>query len=326
LTSTRSAGPVVGIFSLEQDVHAYAVAEAVGRRGVQCHVLATDALALSSGASWWGPPTSRAVLPAVDGTPVDVGALSVIWWRRVNQAQYRLPEDIPDADRALISNEWRAFTSGAVLDAFGGTWVNEPARDSVAGNKIAQLRAAVTAGFRVPRTLVSSTPGDVLAFAEALGGTVIVKKLVGAPPAPLATVTVTVEDLARDPASIAACPAMYQEVVPGRRHLRINCFGESVHAFLIESELLDWRRDLTVPFRPHRLDGEVEDRLRHLLALLGLRMAVMDAKLTDDDELVWLELNAQGQFLFCEALTGVPLADAAAGFLIDEAEAAGGRR
>jgi hypothetical protein len=314
-----SPAPVVGIFSLAQDLHAYAVAQAVRETGATSHVFATDDLAASSGASWWGPPSPRAVLSTTDGALVDVASLSVIWWRRVNQSQTRLPDGTTDTESALISNEWRAFTTGAVRDVFTGAWVNDPDRDALAGNKLVQLRAATAAGFDVPPTLVSSVPDDVVRFTDRMGGAVIAKKLVGAPPAPLATVVVTAEDLVAHRSSIAACPTMYQQVVPGRRHLRINCFGESVHAFLIESDLLDWRRDLTVPFVPYDLDEHVQDALRRTLAVLGLRMAVMDAKLTDDDRLVWLELNVQGQFLFCEALTGVPLSAYAARFLVDEA-------
>jgi hypothetical protein len=315
----RRSDPVVGIFSVAQDLHAYAVAQAVREAGATCHVFATDDLAMSSGASWWGPPFPRAALPTTDGDTVDVGSLSVIWWRRVNQSQSRLPDDTSATESALISNEWRAFTSGAVRDVFRGAWVNDPDRDALAGNKIVQLRAATAAGFAVPSTLVSSVPEDVIDFADRLGGTVIVKKLIGAPPSPLATVVVTTADLVEHRSSIPVCPTMYQQVVPGRRHLRINCFGESVYAFLIESDLLDWRRDLTVPFVPYDLGKDVEVELRRMLAALGLRMAVVDAKLTDDDQLVWLELNVQGQFLFCEALTGVPLSACAARFLIDEA-------
>jgi hypothetical protein len=313
------AGPVVGIFSIGHDVHAHAVAAQVRSLGGTCHVVGTDRLAHSAGSAWWGPPVPAAVLTSLDGTPVDVSTLSVIWWRRVAPPQSTVAPDTPVAEHALISNEWRAFVAGAVRDVFRGQWVNHPAADDAAGNKIVQLRAASRAGFTVPATLVSADPDDVLAFSRLHGGTVIAKKLVGAPPAPLATVVVSTCDLAARPASISACPTMYQEIVPGYRHLRINCFGDTAHAFLVESAVLDWRRDLTVPFTPYELDGDTRDRLAALLRDLGLRMAVVDAKLTDAGQLVWLELNVQGQFLFCEGLTGYPLARHAARFLLDEA-------
>ncbi len=48
-------------------------------------------------------------------------------------------------------------------------------------------------------------------------------------------------------------------------------------------------------------------------------MGIFDVKLTDDDEPVFLEVNPQGQFLFVEALCGLPLADIFAAFLVDQA-------
>jgi hypothetical protein len=48
-------------------------------------------------------------------------------------------------------------------------------------------------------------------------------------------------------------------------------------------------------------------------------MGIFDVKLTDEDEPVFLEVNSQGQFLFVEALAGIPLADRFAAFLVDQA-------
>jgi hypothetical protein len=57
---------------------------------------------------------------------------------------------------------------------------------------------------------------------------------------------------------------------------------------------------------------------RQLVALinrLGLRMGVMDLKISPSGQVVWLEVNPQGQFLFAEALSGTPLVQPFADFL-----------
>ena len=48
---------------------------------------------------------------------------------------------------------------------------------------------------------------------------------------------------------------------------------------------------------------------------LGLPFGTIDMKLTDDGEHIFLELNPQGQFLYIEILTGLPIASAVADFL-----------
>jgi hypothetical protein len=311
----------LGVFSVAHDLHAHAVVTEVRSLGHNAHLVATDALAEHGSLSWWGPPARAATISTFDGDEVDLAALDAAWWRRVNQPQAGLSDRAAPEHLDLISNEWRSALAGAAFDAFSGTWVNDPQRDIVAGNKLVQLRAARRVGFDVPKTLVSSDADDVVAFCGDMGGTVVAKKLVGAPPKPLVTVPVSLAELEESRASIGACPTMYQEVVAGTRHLRVNCFGSSIHAFSIDSEHLDWRRDLTSPMQPVTLEREVEERFRAVVRELGLRMAVMDAKRREDGSLVWIELNPQGQFLFCEGLTGYPLTRRFAEFLIETAGA-----
>ena len=121
------------------------------------------------------------------------------------------------------------------------------------------------------------------------------------------------------------CPAIYQEYVPGDHHLRVHVFGDRVLTMLIESAQLDWRQNLDVPCRPYELDEKVVGQLRRVLDLLNLRMGIFDLKLAGSTP-TWLELNPQGQFLFAEGLSGIPLNAEIAGFIRQEALTAAGRR
>jgi hypothetical protein len=53
---------------------------------------------------------------------------------------------------------------------------------------------------------------------------------------------------------------------------------------------------------------------------LHLRMGIMDLKVPRQGEVVWLELNSQGQFLWVEALACLPLTRVCARFLHEESE------
>jgi hypothetical protein len=305
----------VGVFSLERDLHGHAAVHELRQRpNVSAHLIATDA-GLSSGGIDWHLGDGESTLRSFDGTWISPAELDLIWWRRVNQPQLYTEQLTEDA-RDLADNEWRSGITGVVHEGFRGTWINDPFRDPVAGNKIVQLRAAVRAGLRVPKTLVSQQPTSVRRFLRGLGGSGIVKKLVGTSMKPLATVPIAESDL-RDE-DILLCPAMYQERIRGTRHVRANCFGESIHAVLIESPWLDWRRDLSVPFVAHDLDPTVERQLIEVLRVLGIRMGVMNLMYTPEGDVVWLELNTQGQFLFGEALAGVDLIGPFTDFLLDE--------
>ena len=47
-------------------------------------------------------------------------------------------------------------------------------------------------------------------------------------------------------------------------------------------------------------------------------MGIIDLKETPAGELIWLEVNPQGQFLFLEALSDLKIGDIFAEYLLDE--------
>ena len=313
----------IGIFSLKDDLHALAIEHALrGDSRTACHVFETDDFVHEGRLTWsigGGAPSDPAALRDRCGELVELRTLDLIWWRRAGFPQ-REHHALDDAsDRALVDNEWKYALYGALDNEFRGTWINDPQRNRRAENKLVQLRAAVDSGLRVPRTLVSQDPAAVRRFcAESGPRGAIVKAVRGARRRFLWAVRVDESRL--DDGSIALSPAIYQELIPGDVHLRICCFGEEIRTFALESAELDWRNDLSVPCREFRLDEESRQRIADVLRRLGLRMAVMDAKLTPDGELVWLEANPQGQFLFVQGMTGVDLIEPFASFLVGEAD------
>jgi hypothetical protein len=250
--------PRIGIFSLKNDLHALAVQHRLRHTfGVECLVVETDDLASSGGLTWGvGDGDRPHVLRARDGDWFDAGDLDLVWWRRANHPQQWLAPAVNENAAELISNEWKYALVGLLATSFRGVWINEPLRVRAAENKLIQLSATHRAGLAVPRTLVSQDPDTVRAFCAQLRGDVIVKAVRGLPHEPLRTSRF--DPTAIDDASIRLCPAIYQELVPGRRHLRICCFGHRVIAFGLESEDLDWRWNLkNVGFEPLELPDTV---------------------------------------------------------------------
>ena len=320
IRSRRRRGSVV-IFSLEHDLHAYAVLHKLREYPhIDSHLVTTDVMARHGGLHWEHDGHSRGEIKTNEGDWLDLRTVDVAWWRRVNQAQKYLPRGLAETAIALVDNEWRAGLFGCVTDVFRGTWVNPPAADVTAGNKLVQLSAATRRGLPVPRTIVSQDPDRVQQFCSEMGGVVIAKKLLGAGGLQLATLELTNREL-RNKRSIRLCPTIYQEKIVGSQHIRATCFGREVHAIRITSQILDWRRDLSVLFESISLNHKLKLKLLGLLGDLELKMGVMDLKLRPDGTPVWLELNTQGQFLFAEALSGHDLTSPFAHFLANEARA-----
>lgn len=310
----------IAITSFHDDLHALIIQHAMAKyRDVRCHIIESNRICSSTGLSWSNASNFESKIPVIDSrNALDVRELNLIWWRRSTLPQ-QIPPAISDpAHRDLIENDCRIALTGILLNEFRGTWISHPTNSQAAENKLVQLRAAMQAGFRVPLTLVSQNPIAIRDFCEKLDYRVVVKPLKGTHKAPLFTRMLTAEHLACAD-SMALCPTMYQEYIPGERHIRAQCFGDSVYSVLINSKELDWRANLNVPFDVFELGEDVKVRLRKVLGLLGLRMGIVDLKFTPEGELVWFEINQQGQFLFAEGLSGLDLTSAFASFLYHEA-------
>ncbi|MFE4592055.1 hypothetical protein [Streptomyces laurentii] len=237
---------------------------------------------------------------------MDVKEIGAVWWRRPVMRQL-VPQGTGEAEADLIDNDCRTALLGVLLNDFSGTWISHPYATSIAENKLVQLREARAAGLRVPRTLVSQDPVEIRDFCASSGRDVIVKTVRGCSLQPLLTRRVTDAHLAAEQ-SIRMAPAIYQEYVPGTRHIRALCLGSDIHAVGIESDELDWRCNLrglvSGTIRPAALDDATAALVTATLERLHLAMGVVDLKIDPDGLPVWLEVNPQGQFLFMEALSG----------------------
>ncbi|MEV5375980.1 hypothetical protein AB0L26_08380 [Streptomyces nondiastaticus] len=306
--------------SVRDDLHTLAVREAAARRGyADFHIMECDRISGRRSLAWSSHGDSSATVLTSDGVALPLTEVSVLWWRRMRANQQASAQTPDDFQRRLVNNDCRGALGGILAAAYRGLWVSPPEATDRAADKLYQLSVAQEAGFRVPRTLVSQSRQDVIDFARQVGR-IIVKPVVGAS-GPLMFTQYIDDPSAIPEESFTACPAVYQEYIPGRRHVRLNCFGDRFYAALIETDSLDWRPDLNVPISRWSVPTDVARQVVSVLQRLGLRMGIIDIKLTPHGEPVWLEVNPQGQFLFLEPLLGEPLADHFFDFLLSSAEA-----
>lgn len=291
-------GPIL-IVSSAKDLHAVAVRRELERAGcpvelLPCDELTNNGLSIELGAERYLQIGTRRL---------DIDDISKIWWRRTTLRQ-SLAEEPSDPDhRDYIDKNCRLTLRAFLEQSFTGTWVSSPRATDLAEDKLRQLHLARQLGLRVPNTLVSNDPASVRRFHEMNNSDVIVKSVRSSRRVFLATKRLDLQALTD--AQLRMVPNIYQERIPGTRHLRVNVFGERVHAALIESEELDWRPNMNVPVSPYALDASTRRAILALMAEMGLVMGVVDLKIDERDGVpVWLEINPQGQFLFLEPLTG----------------------
>ncbi|HET7792896.1 MAG TPA: hypothetical protein VFL64_05890 [Rhizobacter sp.] len=317
-THTTSA-PTIGIVTLSEDLHAHVIRDELQNRlGARCVIVETDEVAQSGAINWSPEGHCAPTLPVEGGDRVDVRTLDAVWWRRPSgrhwdRSRPGLEEVVEPRALEVVRNDCLAGFQGLLLNEFSGTWVSHPDATRRAENKLVQLRAAVQVGLRIPRTLVSQDPQAIRAFCAQQP--TIVKTLAGAFGIPLLAHDVRPEILADDD-SLRLSPAIYQERIEGRDHLRVHVFGSHIETARLRCEELDWRVHLdSTDIEPQALPADVERRLREFMQILGLRMGVFDLKIDTRGEIVWLEVNPQGQFLFVEGMSDMKLAAACSDFL-----------
>jgi hypothetical protein len=252
---------------------------------------------------------------------IDLNDVRAVWYRRPD---YPVPHSaIADTrTRTFVAEESQTFMSDLwnLLDCL---WVPAPpVTEKRAQFKATQLRVAGTLGFELPPTLITNDPDEFLGFYLRHNGR-IVSKLAGfAWHGRFDTEFVRYTEVVskRDASyarSIRYCPIIFQAYVPKRLELRITVVGRRIFAAEIHSQASnhtrhDWRRydSYKTVHMPHALPDELADRCVRLVERLGLCYGAIDMVLTPDGRYVFLEINPNGQYLWIEGATGLPISDA----------------
>jgi hypothetical protein len=313
------------IVSQSDDVHALSIKSAVLDQGFKdCFFIETDKISgnkvLSMRISRSG---TRGEVHDSEGNLVSVCEARVLWMRGLSPTQRLSAGQSDPGSRELIDNDCGGAASALFDTCFKGSWISNPSATRKACNKLYQLDVARECGWRVPDTLVTQDKQEVMQFVETHHGKVIVKPVVGMESRFLVTQALDRPELI-DEEGYRRCPAIYQEYIPGNRHIRLNCFGDRSLAASIETKEIDWRPNLGVPVGIWSVPDRVHALTRKVLDALGLAMGIVDLKETPSGDLVWFEVNPQGQFLFLEPLTGLTLSRQFAEFLIREWHKTGG--
>jgi glutathione synthase/RimK-type ligase-like ATP-grasp enzyme len=280
----------------------------------------------------------RRFIDDVAGVDVDLNAVGSVWYRRF-LAGGGLPTTLGDLRGPSVEESRRtAYGLIAALgdDAFSGVPQLDPL-EAVrrCDHKELQLRRAAGLGLRIPETLFSNDPALVRAFVDdvrADGGVVVTKMqssfAVFRSGLEHVVFTSVVDDAAlMDLDGLRYCPMQFQRRVDKRLELRATVVGDDVFCAAVDSQQreetsLDWRKDgvgLLRAWERFTLPRDVETALLRLVRSFGLGYAAADIIVTPDDELVFLEINAGGEWYWLDEgafhRPGFPIADAIAGWL-----------
>lgn len=259
---------------------------------------------------------------------IDLGEVTAVWYRRPG-----IPEagtEVGDArQREWISIESYNFLMG-LWQTMDCAWLpGIPFKIYAAENKVKQLELAARLGFRIPRTRITNRPEELLDLYAQCGGRLTSKAVwQGGGRRRGENVAIYTHAIRRRDVvgyrTIRHAPVILQEYVPKQVELRVTVVGSQVFAAEIQSQesrgsRVDWRRYFdpqSTPYAPHALPVEIERLCVRLLREYDIEFGAIDMILTPAQEYVFIEINPNGQWLWIEELTGLPIAEAIARFLI----------
>lgn len=271
---------------------------------------------LGDGLDWCGSMTT-------EGGPISLADLQAVYYRR--PTRFVFPGEISESDLAFATAEARRGLGGLLL-AVPCRWVNNPSNVADAEFKPFQLAAAAACGLAVPRTLLTNDPDQARDFCSTLRRGAVYKPLsaanivTGDEVALVFTSRVSVSDLADGDVSLTM--NLFQEWIPKRFDARVTVFGDQVFGVAIHAGSpdahLDWRIDYpSLSYETIAVPPVVADAVLAYLRRLGLLYGAFDFAVTDD-QWYFLECNANGQYGWLEAETGLPMTAALVDLLTGE--------
>ena len=259
----------------------------------------------------------------IDSVPVEFDAVRSVYYRR--PGRFAFPPGLSPGDAAFAMTEAR-LGFGGTFSSIPARWVNHPARVAVAEYKATQLTTAVDMGLRVPRTLITNDVAALRAFAAEVDQPVLCKTfsslMVTEDGVPNSVFSTVIDPSAVEPREFEVTAQLVQEWVPKQFDVRVTMVGTrpypaAIHA-RADSARVDWRADYdALSYEPIDTPTEITAALQRYMARFGLLYGAFDFVVDADGEWTFLECNSNGQWLWIQDETGLPIASALADLLVD---------
>jgi len=272
----------------------------------------------------------------VDGVVVDGNDIGAVWYRRF-AAGASLPDDLADLRRVCVDESRRSLYG--TIAGLAGPQLDRLEDVRRCDHKELQLLRARELGIAIPTSLFTNDVDDANAFiddARARNIVVVTKMqssfaVIRGGKEQVVYTSVVDDDARADLAGLRYCPMQFQHRVDKRLELRATVVGDRVFCAAIDSQQsaksqVDWRKDgvgLLHRWTRYSLPDDVEKRLLRLVRSFGLGYAAADFIVTPAGELVFLEINAGGEWFWLDEHfapePGWPIATAIADWLHDAA-------
>lgn len=250
-----------------------------------------------------------------DGAWFNLTQVGAAWINKGGDFCY-LSADLSAQEQAFAKLESEQALQ-SLLYTLDCNWLSPPLALRGAQWKGEQLQRALRIGFTIPDTLLTNCPQQVRAFQQALAAPLIFKAM-STPSLAAETqdpeqrqvrgLHTTLIDEQMDFGAVAELPCQFQHYIAKQYELRVTVIGSQVFAAKIHSQddeltRIDSRNmAANIRYEATVLPPELEQRCRAFVHSYGMQYGALDLIVTPDDDVVFLENNPAGQFLYIEQL------------------------
>ena len=321
------------ILAVDHDIHADAVHDLVQQQGYQSYRLDPEVPWTPSEEfdpdAEWAPFGSMAWSLSRDShfsslqwrdQNIDLTKVGAVFCRNF---QFAKVHDDEPVEKHLKYAEMRAGLYGLFSTLSHCFWMNDPALEENLDNKMVQSVDALHAGLKIPKTLVTNDESRARKFIESCDGRAIIKQLsaIGlidensgqAEALGFFTSSVTKEAMEHLD-EVKHAPCLFQEDILKKADVRATVVGDRIFAHAIDSQSreaskTDFRREIDLPISNFEFPDETGYKLIKLLKQWGIIFSACDFVLTPNNELIFLEANVVGNWLWLENGNCHPILD-----------------
>ena len=320
---------MVLVFTNKDDVHPTPVIDILRGRGIPVFRLNSEALLTDYHFYWWSEKSGCGfrLTNIHSGLTLDSKDLTAVLDRRPEYPR-ELPFECNETVDSFNLDEAKGF-----LRFFRGFISHVPsigsiAYDGMAESKMLQLAVAQKVGFLSPATCFSNRKEDMLTFASHFDKLAV--KSIRAEDVSIGDGTrfvfftqkvdvATLKSMPREAFMQTAC--FVQEYLPKAYELRETVVCDNVYACRIDTQQLDDESgkvdcrqgyDRGIKYSQYTLPKEIEQKCVTYLKEMHINYGAFDFAVTPEGEYYFLECNPNGQWLWIEMETGLPISTAIA--------------
>ncbi|MGZ5440672.1 MAG: MvdC/MvdD family ATP grasp protein [Thermoanaerobaculia bacterium] len=263
------------------------------------------------------------------GEVIPQSSIRAVWSRR--HGTFEVNGALTAGQKSFVMRECGYTLLGFYALLGHAAWMNDYFQEQKSVNKLYQLAVAKACGLKVPPTLVTQDPDAARAFYAEHEGQVLCKAISqsGSVPADATRdgrqiyANVIDAEAAMEFDRVRSSPTCFQRYIDKDYELRVTVVGSAIFAAAIESQrseraMIDWRRYDTknTPYYPYKLPDDVERSILTMMRQLHLEYGAVDLIRTKSGDYVFLEVNPGGQWGWVEGMTGHPINEAVARWLM----------